>query len=295
MGLEKKDFNKAWDEMYDKIASWADAFVINLPNIIIAVFVFIISLLLARYLSKLLQRLLTKTTIQQSMRRVLGRLLAFFVIGIALFLILGILDLNKTLNTILAGAGVLGLAVGLALQSALANTYSGIVLSYIKNIKNGDWIQSNGYEGEIIDVDFRAVTLRQKDNNLVYIPNKLVVEQPVKNFSSTSRSRVILKNGVAYNSDLDFVKRLTIDTIISNFDLPETDEDVLFLYREFGDSSITYEIRFWINSYSALEVAKAKSKAMILIKKAYDKEGVQIPFPMRTLDFGNQLDALISK
>jgi len=295
MGLEKKDFNKAWDEMYDKIASWADAFVINLPNIIIAVFVFIISLLLARYLSKLLQRLLTKTTIQQSMRRVLGRLLAFFVIGIALFLILGILDLNKTLNTILAGAGVLGLAVGLALQSALANTYSGIVLSYIKNIKNGDWIQSNGYEGEIIDVDFRAVTLRQKDNNLVYIPNKLVVEQPVKNFSSTSRSRVILKNGVAYNSDLDFVKRLTIDTIISNFDLPETDEDVLFLYREFGDSSITYEIRFWINSYSALEVAKAKSKAMILIKKAYDKEGIQIPFPMRTLDFGNQLDALISK
>jgi len=217
------------------------------------------------------------------------------VVGIAIFLILGILDLDKTLNTILAGAGVMGLAVGLALQSALANTYSGIVLSYIKNVKNGDWIQSNGYEGEIIDVDFRAVTLKQKDNNLVYIPNKLVVENPVKNFSSTSRSRVILENGVAYNSNLELVKSLTTETIISNFDLPETAEDVLFLYRSFGDSAITYEIRFWINSYSALEVAKAKSKAMMLIKSAYDKEGIQIPFPMRTIDFGNQLDVLTSK
>ena len=295
MSIEKKDFSKAWEEMYDKMSSWVDTFVVNIPNIIIAVLVFVISLLLARYLSKLLQRLLTKTTIQEAMRRVLGRLLAFLVVGIAIFLILGILDLDKTLNTILAGAGVMGLAVGLALQSALANTYSGIVLSYIKNVKNGDWIQSNGYEGEIIDVDFRAVTLKQKDNNLVYIPNKLVVENPVKNFSSTSRSRVILENGVAYNSNLELVKSLTTETIISNFDLPETAEDVLFLYRSFGDSAITYEIRFWINSYSALEVAKAKSKAMMLIKSAYDKEGIQIPFPMRTIDFGNQLDVLTSK
>lgn len=293
--IDKRDFKKAWEEMYNKLASWGDSVVVNLPNIIIAALVFIISLVLAKYVNKLLQRVLQKTSIQQSMRRVLGRLSAFLIVALALFLILGILNLSKALNTILAGAGVAGLAVGLALQGALANTYSGIVLSYIKNVKIGDWISSGGYEGEIMDVDFRAITLKQIDNNLVYIPNKLVIEDAIKNYSSTPLSKVILKNGIAYDSDLEKVKSLTIKAIIKNFEMPQKEDDVLFMYREFGDSSINYELRFWIRSSSALEVAKAKSKAIIEIKKAYDKEGIVIPFPMRTLDFGNQLNAQISK
>lgn len=289
MIIDNKAFTKSWEEIYDKLSSWLNTVVVNIPNMIIAFVVFLISLLIAKYVNKFLQSILRKTSLQLAMRRVLGRVSTFIIVGLALFLILGILNLDKALNTILAGAGVLGLAVGLALQAALANTYSGIVLSYIKNIKNGDWIESNGYEGEIMDVDFRAVTLKQKDNNLIYIPNKLVLENTIKNYSGTSTSRVILSNGVAYDSDLDKVKDLTVETIINNFEVPKTSEDVLFLYRDFGSSAINYEIRFWINSYSALEVAKAKSKAIMLIKKAYEKEDINIPFPIRTLNFGNQL------
>lgn len=290
MTINTADFNEAFQEMYVKLNTWLDTLILNIPNIIIAVVVFLFTLLIAKYFSKLLQKLLRKTSIQISMRRVLGRAIAMVIVAIGLFLILGILDLDKTLKTILAGAGVAGLAVGLALQGTLTNTFSGVVLSYIKNVKNGDWIKTNGYEGAIVDVDFRALTLRQKDNNLVYIPNKLVIENPIKNFSATEKSRVILENGVAYGSNLEKVKELTTQIIIDNFDVPETPEDVLFLYRGFGNSAITYEIRFWINSSSALEVAKAKSEAIMLIKKAYDKEGIGIPFPIRTLDFGNQLD-----
>lgn len=290
MNSFQNQFSDAWEQMYDKLDSWIEALVLNLPNIIIAVVVFLIALLLARFTNKLLLRALKKTSLQQSMRRVIAKISAVVVVVLALFLILGILNLSKTLNTVLAGAGVMGLAVGLALQGALANTYSGIVLSYIKNIKIGDWVKTNDYEGEVVDIDLRALTLKQKDNNLVYIPNKQVIENPIKNFSSTPQSRVILECGVGYGSDLDQVQELTIQTIIDNFEVPETAEDVLFLYREFGGSSINYEIRFWINSSSGLEVAKAKSKAIMLIKKAYNDAGINIPFPMRTLDFGNQLD-----
>lgn len=289
MDIDSKGFENAWDEIYNKLTSWGYKIVENIPNLIIALLVFLFSLLFAKYISKFLQRLLTRTTLQQSMRRVLGRLTSFLIVGIALFLILGILNLDKALNTILAGAGVAGLAVGLALQGALTNTYSGIILSYIQNLKIGDWVKSNDYEGEIIDVDFRAMTLKQSDNNLVYIPNKLVIENPIKNFSSTSQSRVILKNSVAYNSDLEKVKKITIQLIIDNFDIPQTEEDVLFLYKDFGRSAITYEIRFWINSYSGLQVAKAKSKAIMLIKSIYEKENIDIPFPIRTIEFGNNL------
>ena len=290
MNSLQNQFSEAWDQMYDKLDSWIASLVTNLPNIIIAVVVFLIALILARYTNKLLLRALEKTTLQQSMRRVIARISAIVVVILALFLILGILNLSKALNTVLAGAGVMGLAVGLALQSALANTYSGIVLSYIKKIKIGDWVKTNDYEGEVVDIDLRALTIKQKDNNLVFIPNKQVIENPFKNYSSTPQSRVILECGVGYGSDLEEVQELTVNTIIDNFEVPETPEDVLFLYREFGGSSINFEIRFWINSSSGLEVAKAKSKAIILIKKAYKKADINIPFPMRTLDFGNQLD-----
>ncbi|TSE09144.1 mechanosensitive ion channel family protein [Aquimarina algiphila] len=279
----------AWNKMYEKLESWVDAIVVNLPNILIAIFVFIVVIIASKYISKLIRKILGKSSLQRSMKNLIAKITSALVIIFGLFLILGILNLDKALNTILAGAGVAGLAVGLALQGALANTYSGIILSYIKNLKFGDWIETNDYEGEVIDIDLRAVTIKQVDNNLVYIPNKLVVDNPIKNYSTTAQSRVILECGVGYESDLRFVEKLTKETIVTNFKAVQKKDDVLFLWREFGDSAINYELRFWINSISALEVAKAKSETIMLMKEAYDKNNINIPFPIRTLDFPNGL------
>ena len=223
------------------------------------------------------------------MKQLIAQIVSVVVILLGLFFVLGILNLGKALNTILAGAGVAGLAVGLALQGALANTYSGIILSYVKQIKFGDWIETNNYEGEVVDIDLRVVTIKQVDNNLVYIPNKMVVENPIKNYSTTAQSRVILECGVSYDSDLNQVRNLVKKTIVDHFDAVENKEEILFLYRGFGDSSIDFETRFWINSTSALEVAKAKTEAMILIKSTFDRHGIQIPFPIRTLDATKEL------
>ncbi|MCX2764986.1 mechanosensitive ion channel, partial [Aquimarina muelleri] len=212
----KNKLISAWDKMIDKLGSWLDTIVINLPNILIAIIVFVIVLISSKYISRLVLRVLEKSRLQRAMKNLISRMISIIVIMIGLFLILGILNLSKALNTILAGAGVAGLAVGLALQGALANTYSGIILSYIKNLKFGDWIETNNYEGEVVDIDLRAVTIKQVDNNLVYIPNKLVVENPIKNYSTTAQSRVILECGVDYESDLRFVKKLTIETVVHN-------------------------------------------------------------------------------
>lgn len=279
------EFSSAWDQMIKKLGSWFDDLIVNLPNIIIAVLVFVMALIISRYIKKLTMKLLGKSSLRMSMKSLISKFVAMIIVLLGLFLILGILDMGKALNTILAGAGVVGLAVGLALQGALANTYAGIVLSFIKHIKFGDWIETSGFEGEVINIDLRAVTLKQSDNNLVYIPNKLVVENPIKNFSTTAQSRVILNCGVGYESDLKAVRALVLETISSSFQAVADKEDVIFLYKEFGDSSINFETRFWIDSTSALEVAKAKTKAIINIKEAFGKHGINIPFPIRTLKF----------
>lgn len=281
-------FSSAWTKMIDKLQSWLDILVVSLPNFLIALCVFIIAFFLSKYISQLSLRLLNKSRLQHSMKNLIAKLVSAMVILFGIFLVLGILNLSKALNTILAGAGVVGLAVGLALQGALANTYSGIILSYVKFVKFGDWIESNGFAGEVVDIDLRSVTLRQADNNMVYVPNRLVVENPVKNYSSTAQSRVILQCGVAYGSDLRQVIEVVKDVIAGNFTEVEKD-DIIFLYTAFADSSINFETRFWIESTSALEVARAKSEAMVVIKEAFDANGINIPFPIRTLDFPHPL------
>tara|TARA_R110002073_G_scaffold72537_1_gene177105 strand:- start:69970 stop:70860 length:891 start_codon:yes stop_codon:yes gene_type:complete len=283
----KNQLLEAWNKMFVKLGEWLDALVVNLPNFLIAIVVFIVAVIASKYFSKLSHKMLDKSKLQPSMKNLISKLTSAFVILLGLFLILGILNLGKTLNTILAGAGVVGLAVGLALQGALANTYSGIILSFIKFVKFGDWIETNGYEGEVVGLDLRVVTIKQSDNNLVYIPNKLVVENSIKNYSQTAQSKVILSCGVGYSSDLEFVKELTTKTIVETFEPVEDKNDVIFIYTEFGDSSINFELRFWINSTSALEVLKAKTTAIIAIKKVFDANDINIPFPIRTLDIPN--------
>ncbi|CDF80695.1 small-conductance mechanosensitive iron channel protein [Formosa agariphila KMM 3901] len=276
---------EAWSKMLSKLDHWFDSIILALPNFIIAIIVFTFVLFLSKQINKLVLKLLDRSSMQRSMKNLISKLVSAIVIIVGLFIVLGILNLDKALNTVLAGAGVLGLAVGLALQGALANFYSGVVLSYIHFFKYGDWIESNGYEGEITNIDLRSVTLKQSDNNLVYIPNKMVVDSPIKNYSTTAQSRVILTCGVHYDSDLKFVRDLVVKTIVERFDAVTSKQEVLFMYNEFADSSINFETRFWIKSTSALEVAKAKSEAIIAIKAEFDANDINIPFPIRTLDF----------
>jgi small conductance mechanosensitive channel len=93
---------------------------------------------------------------------------------------------------------------------------------------------------------------------------------------------------VAYGTDLGFARQVVLDTVSATFDAVSKD-DIIFIYTAFGDSSINFETRFWIDSTSSIEVAKAKSTAIMAIKEAFDREGINIPFPIRTLVFPESL------
>ena len=285
----KENLSRAWGKMMEEVGSWLETLVVKLPHFILACVVFFATFLVSKYIFRLTQTLLGKTQMQTSVRKITARLISIMVIVVGLFLALGILNLDKMLTSLLAGAGVAGLAVGLALQGVLTNTFSGITLSMVKYMKLGDWVETNGYTGEVVDLSLRTTTIRQIDNNLVSIPNKMVVENPLINYSITSQSRVILQCGVAYDSDLLKVKEVVLDTITDRFEAVHQKTDILFFYTEFSDSSITFEVRIWINSTSGLEILKARGEAIVAIKHAFDEHGITIPFPIRTIDFSNPI------
>lgn len=285
------DFNihDSIEGIWEKLGSWTDSLILSLPNFILALLVFFLFIIAAKYTGKLLGRILRYKVKQDSIREITIKIIKVLVIAIGFFVALGLLNLDTVLTSVLAGAGVVGLAIGLALQGTLNNTFSGILLSFLPELQIGDWIENNGYAGRVVGISLRSIKIKEADNNIVVIPNSQVIDAPFKNFSRTSRSRVMLDCGVAYGSKLEQVKDLTVQTLAELFP-QNNNEEVEFMYKEFGDSSINFVVRFWTNVNSNRDILLARSKAIIAIKKVYDENNINIPFPIRTIDFSNKLD-----
>ena len=282
---EAFSWENASELIFGKLGNWLDAFIVNLPNMVLAIVVFIIFLIASKYIGKLFDKIFKKSIKSDSVRSIAVRVIKIIIVLIGFFFALGLLNLDKVLTSILAGAGVVGLAIGLALQGTLNNTFSGVILSFLPKIQLGDWVETNGFSGFVQDINLRSIVIKGADNNLVMIPNSKIIDEPFKNFSQTQRSRVFVNCGVGYESDLENVRKVTIDLIAELF--PQNNsEDIEFYYQEFGDSSINYVLRFWAPVTKMKDILEAQNKAIIAIKKAYDANGFNIPFPIRTLDFG---------
>jgi small conductance mechanosensitive channel len=157
-----------------------NSLILGLPNFILAVLVFIIFVFIAKYAAKIIDRLLRFKVKQDSIREITVKILKLIIILVGFVIALGILDLNTILTSILAGAGVVGLAIGLALQGSLNNTFSGVILSFLPELQIGDWIETNGFSGFVTDITLRSVILKGADNNYVVIPNSKLIEEPLQ-------------------------------------------------------------------------------------------------------------------
>lgn len=285
----REELNKSFQSLVSKLLGWMNSFVENIPNLILAMLVMLIAYFLAKYVSQLMMKLVGSRVKQKSVSNIIARLTTIMVVFLGLFLALGILNLSQTLTSLITGAGVLGLVIGLALQGTLSNTISGIVISFRDKIQIGHWVETNDFAGEIIDINLKNFTLKESDNNMVLIPNKTILETPMKNYSLTPYIRVDVSCGVGYESDLEFVQELTKKTLEQTFEKIDDMKPVEFFFTEFGDSSINFKCRFWIEGTKNVHKLNATNKAIIAIKKAFDEEGINIPFPIRTLQFNNQL------
>ncbi|WP_397446036.1 mechanosensitive ion channel family protein [Polaribacter sp. R77954] len=273
------------NKVIDKLMLWKEIFIENIPNLAIAFVVLVIAYFSSRWISTLVNKAIGGKIKQESVKNLVSRVASAVIFLLGLYFAMTILKFDDTLKTIVSAAGVSGIVVGLALQGTLSNTISGIVLSFRKNLNIGNWVETNDFAGEVIDINLNYFVIKEADNNKVVIPNKMILESPFKNYSLTTKMRIAITCGVEYGADLEKVEHLTKKVITDNFNQKRLEKEVEFYYTEFGDSSINFLCRFWVDSENALEKLKAKSNAIIKIKQAFDKEGITIPFPMRTLEF----------
>jgi small conductance mechanosensitive channel len=195
------------------------------------------------------------------------------------------LNLDTAVTSLLAGAGIVGLALAFAFQDIAANFVSGIVMSFTRPMEIGDLVRVKDYLGIVESIRLRDSVIRTFQGQKIYIPNKEIFQNPIENFSKYRKRRLDLGVGVSYGDDLAKVKKVSIEAL-SSIELRTPNDPVELFYEEFADSSINFTIRIWLKSVDQPVYNEARSQAIQKLKAAFDANDIMIPFPIRTLDFG---------
>ena len=271
--------------LLDKLEGWLTALVDMLPSLAVAALTVVAASFAARWIGRSVHRVLSRGVHSAQIAGLLGKLAYVAVVAGGIFAALGILQLEKTVTSLLAGVGIVGLALGFAFQDIAANFVSGVLMAIRRPFAVGDLVKVSDYFGRVEKVDLRATRLTRLSGETVIIPNKDVFQSAIENITDTKCRRVDIEVGVSYGDDLDEARRIALESVEA---LPDRDpaRDVELFYTGFGASSIDFTLRFWIVDADQLPYLSARSEAIMAIKRGFDEAGITIPFPIRTLDFG---------
>jgi len=196
-----------------------------------------------------------------------------------LFLMKGILDINVT--SLIATTTVLTATIGLAFQSTLANMLAGLSIHLEEPLRQGDWVSTGGYEGNVLDITLRSTRIRTIENNEVFIPNSSVLAGAVVNYSLPDQVTIRkVTIGVSYNVAPNIVRKAVLDVLAAVGDVHSHPEPMIRIVN-YGDFSVNYEIRYAIHDYPRhLEI---EAKIMNLLWYRFKRDGIEIPFPIQTV------------
>jgi small conductance mechanosensitive channel len=282
-------FAKTKDLLMQKPIEWYEYIISMLPNFVLAIIVVILFALLAKFARNLSEKLLNRVSDKPVVNGLLSTTTYIVVLTVGLFIALNVLQLEKAVSSLLAGAGIIGLALGFAFQNISANFISGVIIAFRKPFSVNDIIESYNHMGRVEAINLRSTVIETFQGLHVIIPNQEVLNKALINYTRTHIRRIDLEIGVSYSEDLQKVKEVTLQTIKS-LDFVLSDKPIELYYEEFGDSSINYLLVFWIEYPDEPGYLSGRSEAIMAIKAAYDKAGITIPFPIRTLDFKNKLE-----
>lgn len=281
------DFSSAYSKVLTKLEGWLEGFVEMLPNLVVAALVLLLSWLVALVVTRMARRGLARISVRPSIQGLITTVIRLAIFLSGLTIALGILNLDKALTSILAGAGIVGLALGFAFQDLAANFISGVGLSVHRThpFKVGDLVETNQVFGIVRTINLRTTELRTLDGKQITIPNKQIFQDQLVNHSLSGERRVELRCGISYGEDLEKVKEVALRSV-RDVERRSPNRDVDFYFEGFGDSSIDFVVWFWIAFDKQTDYLGAMSDAVMRLKRAFDDNDITIPFPIRTLDFG---------
>jgi small-conductance mechanosensitive channel len=209
-----------------------------------------------------------------------------FYAGVVILVLTSLRELNFDLTAILGAAGILGVAIGFASQTSLSNIISGLFLVWEKPFQIGDSIKINNTVGLVFSIDLLSIKLRTFDNRFIRIPHESLIKNEVINITRFPIRRHDIQIGVAYKEDVKKVIQVLKEVAYQNPHCLDEPEPII-VFQDFGESSLNFLFGVWFAKENFLVL---RNSIMAEIKERFDAEGIEIPFPHRTLYTGSTTD-----
>lgn len=248
-------------------------------NIVAAIAIVIIGMIVARIVSNTVNRLMVARKIDATVADFLSALVRYGIIAFTLIAALGRVGVQTA--SVIAVLGAAGLAVGLALQGSLSNLAAGVLLVMFRPFRAGEYVDLGGVAGTVLNVQIFSTTMRTVDGKIVVIPNGKIIAGNIINFSREPVRRNEFIIGVAYDSDIDQVKKILTDIIQSEERILK-DREMTVRLNELGASSINFVVRVWSNSS---DLQSVYWDVLERIKREFDANGISFPYPQMDVNF----------
>jgi len=215
---------------------------------------------------------------RRPLKKITGIVVVFVGISVA-FGLAGWGDFLQSLATIGAAAT---LAIGFAMQDVLKNFVAGVFIYTDRPFRIGDWIEWDGNSGVVEDISFRVTRVRTFDNELLTVPNSQLTDGVIKNPVAKDKLRLQVPFGIGYGDDIETATDILIEEAERHDGILDDPEPSVRL-TELGDSSVVLKSRIWIDNPRRADFVKTRGEYTTRVKERFDEEGIDIPYPNRTL------------
>ena len=260
------------EEMLDKIYQLLTVYGLK---VLAALAIFFIGRWVAKGVRKLVERIMAKGNVDPTLVTFTSNMAYIGLLAFIVIAALGQLGIQTT--SFIAILGAAGLAVGLALQGSLSNFAAGFLLIIFRPFKVGDLIEAAGVFGVVEAIQIFTTQLKTADNKTVIVPNAKLTEDNIVNWTVKGTRRVDMVFGIGYDDDIDKARSLMADIIAADGRILKTPEPQISV-SELADSSVNFVVRPWVKVEDYWGVHFDLTEK---VKKAFDANGVSIPFPQR--------------
>lgn len=244
-------------------------------KILAAIAIFLLGKFAASGIRRLLRKIMRKRNVDPTLVGFVTNIL--YALLVAFVVIAALSKLGIQTASFIAILGAAGLAIGLALQGSLSNFASGVLIIIFKPFKVGDFVEAGGSSGFIEEIAILTTTVRTRDNKTLIIPNYKIMSDVITNYTDRETRRVDITAGVSYSDDIDSVKAVLMGILKDDDRVLDDPAPFVGLY-EMADSSVNFTVRAWVKTSDYWDVYFDTNES---IKKAFDSEGITIPFPQR--------------
>lgn len=190
-----------------KLHRWGVFMIKMLPNFLLALIILFVFIFLGKFIRKFIERVILRISKSESISGLTSAFIYSIIVVVGIMVALNVLKLDKAVTSLLAGVGIIGLALGFAFQDLTANFISGTFIAFKRPFEVGHVVETNGFVGTVEDIQLRATKMRTFAGLRVVIPNKDIFQKPIINYSLTSRRRIELDFLILNKADAATIER----------------------------------------------------------------------------------------